>query len=101
MADDELVLSRDLILGVLDSLKEHDRRCENELIACQYLSAVIGFVVANQAIGATEKTDILEELAQFSKQVLASVSAQAPSQPAPGGSSAEAFGIWKPDAEKD
>ncbi len=93
---DELTLSQDLISKVLDYLKENDPRCDNELIACQYLSAVIGFVISKQSISAEEKEDILGELMAFSKHVMGSMAPQDQAESAP--PTGEAFGVWKPDS---
>ncbi len=88
----ELQLSDQLIRSVQETLKKHDQRSEDELIAVQYLAAIIGLVIGKQSLPAQEKKEFLEHLYAFSNQVLDDTT-QDMQQPTP----QEAFGIWKPD----
>jgi hypothetical protein len=86
-------LSGELISGVKDILVKHDAAAENDLMTMQYLSAIIGYVLAHQTNPGIDKRGFLNDLATFMGQVLDQVEADMkPQQP-----SQEAFGIWKPD----
>jgi hypothetical protein len=85
-------LSGELISGVKDVLVKHDAAAENDLMTMQYLSAIIGYVLAHQTNPGIDKRGFLNDLAAFMGQVLDQVEADMkPQQP-----SQEAFGIWKP-----
>ncbi|MGD8934133.1 MAG: hypothetical protein PVF35_05095 [Gammaproteobacteria bacterium] len=85
-------LSGELISGVKDVLVKHDAAAENDLMTMQYLSAIIGYVLAHQTNPGIDKRGFLKDLATFMGQVLEQVEADMkPQQP-----SQEAFGIWKP-----
>ncbi len=85
-------LSGELINAVKDALVEHDAAAKDDLMTMQYLSAIIGYVLAHQTNPALNKRGFLNDLSTFMGQVLDQVEADMnPQQP-----SQEAFGIWKP-----
>jgi hypothetical protein len=85
-------LSGELISGVKEVLVKHDAAAENDLMTMQYLSAIIGYVLAHQTNPAIDKRGFLNDLGTFMGQVLDQVEADMqPQQP-----SQDAFGIWKP-----
>lgn len=85
-------LSGDLINGVKEVLVKHDPAADNDLLALQYLSAIIGYVLAHQTNPGLDKRGFLNDLGAFTGQVLEQVEGDIkPRQP-----SQEAFGIWKP-----
>jgi hypothetical protein len=85
-------LSGELINVVKDALVKHDAAAEDDLMTMQYLSAIIGYVLAHQTNPALNKRGFLNDLSTFMGQVLDQVeSDMKPQQPAQ-----EAFGIWKP-----
>ncbi|MGD2159975.1 MAG: hypothetical protein PVG94_02235, partial [Gammaproteobacteria bacterium] len=85
-------LSGELISAVKEALVKHDAAAENDLMTMQYLSAIIGYVLAHQTNPGIDKRGFLNDLATFMGQVLDQVEADMkPQQP-----SQEAFGIWKP-----
>jgi hypothetical protein len=85
-------LSGELISGVKEILVQHDASAENDLMTMQYLSAIIGYVLAHQTTPGLDKRGFLNDMATFMGQVLDQVEADMkPQQP-----SQEAFGIWKP-----
>jgi len=89
---DGIQLSSELISGIKDVLVNHDASADNDLMAMQYLSAIIGYVLAHQTNPGMDKRGFLNDLATFMGQVLDQVEADMkPQQP-----SQEAFGIWKP-----
>lgn len=85
-------LSGDLIEKVKRVLVEHDASADNDLMTMQYLSAIIGFVLAHQTSPGLDKRGFLGDLNTFMGQVLDQVEADMrPQQP-----SEDAFGIWRP-----
>lgn len=85
-------LSGELINAVKDALVEHDAAAKDDLMTMQYLSAIIGYVLAHQTNPALNKRGFLNDLSTFMGQVLDQVEADMkPQQP-----SQEAFGIWRP-----
>jgi hypothetical protein len=85
-------LSGELISAVKQVLVQHDASAENDLMTMQYLSAIIGYVLAHQTNPGLDKRGFLDDMTTFMGQVLDQVEADMkPQQP-----SQEAFGIWKP-----
>lgn len=85
---DGLQLSEELIHGVSQLLSKHDPRADDPGIAVQYLAALTGFYVGHMDISHRDKSDFLDQLAQFSRHVFDDV-ADPPESP-------DAFGIWRP-----
>jgi hypothetical protein len=90
---DQLKLSRELIEKVEKVLVEEDERARNPLLAGQYLSAIIGYIVGNHNLPTHEKNEIMNELTAFAKYVYEDITRQRQQTMQPRG---EAFGIWKP-----
>lgn len=90
---DQLRLSRELVEKVQQVLVDEDARASNPLLAGQYLSAIIGFMIGNHDLPAGEKSEIMNELNAFSKYVYEDITRQRQVAIQPRG---EAFGIWKP-----
>lgn len=85
-------LSGELVEAIKEVLVKHDAQAENDLMTMQYLSAIIGYVLAHQTNPGIDKQGFLNDLATFMGQVVNQVEADMrPQQPAQ-----EAFGIWKP-----
>jgi hypothetical protein len=85
-------LSGELVSAVKEVLVQHDASADNDLMTMQYLSAIIGYVLAHQTNPGLDKRGFLNDMATFIEQVLDQVEADMkPLQP-----SQEAFGIWKP-----
>jgi len=89
---DGIQLSSELISGIKDVLVNHDASADNDLMAMQYLSAIIGYVLAHQTNPGLDKRGFLNDLSTFMGQVLEQVEADMKPQQA----SQQAFGIWKP-----
>jgi len=85
-------LSGELISGVKDVLVKHDTDADDDLMSMQYLSAIIGYVLAHQTNPGLDKRGFLNDLSTFMGQVLEQVEADMKPQQA----SQQAFGIWKP-----
>jgi len=89
---DGIQLSGELIADVKAALVKHDAAAEDDLMTMQYLSAIIGYVLAHQTNPGIDKNGFVKDLATFMGQVVDQVEADLkPQQP-----SQEAFGIWKP-----
>jgi hypothetical protein len=85
-------LSSELISDVKDVLVKHDASAADDLMSMQYLSAIIGYVLAHQTNPGLDQRGFLNDLSTFMGQVLDQVEADMkPQQP-----SQQAFGIWKP-----
>ena len=85
-------LSSELIEGVKQVLVKHDAAADNDLMTMQYLSAIIGYVLAHQTSPGLDKRGFLGDLTTFIGQVLDQVEADIrPPQPPQ-----DAFGIWRP-----
>jgi hypothetical protein len=85
-------LSGELISGVKDVLVKHDTAADDDLMSMQYLSAIIGYVLAHQTNPGLDKRGFLNDLSTFMGQVLEQVEADMRPQQ----TSQQAFGIWKP-----
>jgi hypothetical protein len=90
---DQLNLSKELIEKIEKVLVEEDERAKNPLLAGQYLSAIIGFIVGNHDLPTGEKNEIMNELNAFANYVYEDITKQRQQTMQPKG---EAFGIWKP-----
>ena len=88
---DGLQLSEQLIKDVSEALSKHDDRAEDPGIAVQYLAAITGFLVGHMEFPHPQKSEFLDQLAQFSHHVFDDVC------PAPAAESS--FGVWKPEGK--
>ena len=96
----ELKLSQPLVQKLLQDLCANDPECKNEMVACQYLAAVIGYLVGAQNFSAEQKKEMTDELTAFVHHVMTDVAnqqvtpqqQQTPASPDP----SQAFGIWRP-----
>ena len=91
----EIVLKPELIKGLQKVLVDYEPANEDPILAAQYLSAVVGSIVATANIPKNQQDDILKQLLDFIKyvydqQTQASAPAKQDNQPS------EAFGKWKP-----
>jgi hypothetical protein len=91
----EIVLKPELIKGLQKVLVDYEPANEDQLLAAQYLAAVVGSIVATANIPKNQQDDILKQLLDFIKyvydqQTQASAPAKQDNQPS------EAFGTWKP-----
>lgn len=89
---DQFELSEQLMADVKATLQKHDSRCSDDMIASQYLSALVGFVLAHQHMAPPKKRELLGELNEFAAHVLTQVEQQSLAPPP----AADAFGIWRP-----
>ena len=102
---ESLKLTESLIQEIIGKLTQHDAQCSDELVASQYLSAIVGYVIGRQRIDTSQKEQVLDEMVQFIHHVYTDTvqqqqsqsQSQAPtSKPMPAENPEQAFGIWKP-----
>lgn len=82
-------LSSELISDIKNIVSKHDPAADNDLYFMQYLSAITGYVLAQQDQPGMDKKGLLADLNHFTGQVLDQV--EQDMKPAE-----DAFGIWKP-----
>lgn len=82
-------LSSEMISDLKAVITKADPAAENDLYFMQYLSAVTGYVLAQQDQPGLDKKGLLDDLTHFMGQVLQQVE-QDMKPPE------DAFGIWKP-----
>ncbi len=91
----ELSLSTDIVNSVIKVLQDHDSAASDQLVASQYLAAIIGFIVSKENFTDQQREEVIKELSSFIKHVSDDLrgSGEKKSPDKPG----EAFGIWKPE----
>ena len=65
----EIVLKPELLKGLQKVLVEYEPKNEDPILASQYLSAVVGSIVATAEIPKTDRDDILKQLIEFTQYV--------------------------------
>ena len=95
----EIVLKPELLKGLQKVLVEYEPKNEDPILASQYLSAVVGSIVATAEMPKNDRDDILKQLREFTQYVYDQQSdasqqgsSQSSSQP-----SEDAYGKWKPE----
>jgi len=110
MSEESIQIHDDLISGLLDVVVKNDARAETDMmLGLQYLAAVIGYITASFPGPVSERDELLEHLAAFTKHVTddraASLQPQQQqtqqAQSIPKGQSVQtddpATGIWTPE----
>lgn len=82
-------LSSEMISDIKAVVMKNDPAAENDLYFMQYLSAITGYVLAQQDQPGLDKKSLLDDLSHFMGQVLNQV--EQDMKPAE-----DAFGVWKP-----
>jgi len=82
-------LSSEMISDIKTVVMKNDPAAENDLYFMQYLSAITGYVLAQQDQAGLDKKSLLGDLTHFMGQVLDQV--EQDMKPAE-----DAFGVWKP-----
>ena len=95
----EIVLKPELLKGLQKVLVEYEPKNEDPILASQYLSAVVGSIVATAEMPKKDRDDILKQLIEFTQYVYDQQSnasqqgdGQSSSQP-----SEDSYGKWKPE----
>ena len=97
----EIVLKPELIKGLQKVLVDYEPKNEDPILAAQYLSAVVGSIVATSGIPEKDQDDILNQLIDFIKYVYeeqrkAGASPSSSEAPANSQPAQDAFGKWIP-----
>ena len=95
----EIVLKPELPKGLQKVLVEYEPKNEDPILASQYLSAVVGSIVATAEMPKNDRDDILKQLMEFTQYVYdqQTNSTQENSSGSPSQSSEDAYGKWKPE----
>ena len=95
----EIVLKPELLKGLQKVLVDYEPKNEDPILASQYLSAVVGSIVATAEIPKKDKDDILRQLIEFTQYVYdqQSSSLKEEGEKAPQNAKDDAYGTWKPE----
>ena len=93
----EIVLKPELIKGLQKVLVDYDKANEDPVLAAQYLSAVVGSIVATSGIPKDAQKEILDQLIDFIRYVYdQQTKAVDDTSNKNTAESQEAFGKWEP-----
>tara|TARA_Y100000768_G_C23517842_1_gene468993 strand:+ start:117 stop:407 length:291 start_codon:yes stop_codon:yes gene_type:complete len=94
----EIILKPELLKGLQKVLVEYEPKNEDPILASQYLSAVVGSIVATAEIPKKDRDDILKQLMEFTQYVYDQQSSSAEvEKKQPSQSSEDSYGVWKPE----
>ncbi len=91
----EIVLKPELIKNIQKVLIDYESANQDPILAAQYLSAIVGSIVATSNLPPDQQEEILKQILDFTKYVYDQQTQGASPEPA-SNESKEAFGIWKP-----
>ena len=89
----EVNLTAKLVRQIEDIVKQHDEQAQDPGFISQYLAATIGFLLGEVDMPKERKTEVLEQLMQFSQYVCTDVEDKKESQIK---DSEQTMGVWKP-----
>ena len=94
----EIVLKPELLKNLRKVLVDYEPKNEDPILASQYLSAVVGSIVATAEIPKKDRDDILKQLIDFTQYVY-DQQTETLSNESEGSTSStdEAYGVWKPE----
>ena len=94
----EIVLKPELLKGLQKVLTDYEPKNEDPILASQYLSAVVGSIVATAEIPKKNRDDILKQLIDFTQYVYDQQTETLSNESEDSTSSTdEAYGVWKPE----
>ena len=94
----EIVLKPELLKNLQKVLVEYETKNEDPILASQYLSAVVGSIVATAEIPKKDRDDILKQLMDFTQYVYdQQTSSLEQESQSSGPASDDAYGVWKPE----
>ena len=94
----EIVLKPELLKGLQKVLVDYEPKNEDPILASQYLSAVVGSIVATAEIPKKDKDDILKQLIEFTQYVYDQQSSALSEDNQDATQTKEdAYGVWKPE----
>jgi hypothetical protein len=91
----ELSLSTEVVNNVIKVLQEHDSSASDQMVASQYLAAVIGFIVSKENFNDEQRNEVINELSSFIRYVSDDLRGNV--EQSPQAQAQEAFGVWKPE----
>ena len=91
----EIILKPELIKGIQKVLTDYEPANQDPILAAQYLSAIVGSIVATSNLPSDQQEEILKQILDFTKYVYNQQTQGASSEPV-NNDPQEAFGIWKP-----
>lgn len=91
----ELSLSTEVVNNVIKVLQEHDSSASDQMVASQYLAAVIGFIVSKENFNDEQRNEVINELSSFIRYVSGDLRGNV--EQSPQAQTHEAFGVWKPE----
>ena len=91
----EIVLKPELIKNIQKVLIDYEPANQDPILAAQYLSAIVGSIVATSNLPSDQQEEILKQILDFTKYVYEQQT-QGASSEAPSNESKEAFGICRP-----
>jgi len=110
MSDESIQISDALIGNMVNLIVQHDKRADEDMmLGLQYLAAVTGYIAASYPGNESERDELLQHLAAFSRHVAndraqqtgQQAASQQAANDAPKGRSVTtddpAIGIWKPE----
>ena len=87
----QLKLSTQLVSEMHQFLVQHDENAQDPGVASHYMCAVVGCLLGEQDIPASQKEEILDQLFAFTRHVVQDIAQQMHAPPPQA-----AVGIWKP-----
>ena len=94
----EIVLKPELLKNLQKVLVDYEPKNEDPILASQYLSAVVGSIVATAEIPKKDRDDILKQLIDFTQYVYDQQTETISEESKDSTSSTdEAYGVWKPE----
>jgi len=94
----EIVLKPELLKNLQKVLVDYEPKNEDPILASQYLSAVVGSIVATAEIPKKDRDDILKQLIDFTQYVYDQQTETLSEESNDSTSSTEdAYGVWKPE----
>ena len=93
----EIVLKPELIKNIQKVLIDYEPANQDPILAAQYLSAIVGSIVATSNLPPEQQEEILKQILDFTKYVYEQqTQGSSPTQTSKDASQ-ESFGIWKPN----
>ena len=89
----EIVLKPELIKNLQKVLVDYEPANQDPILAAQYLSAVVGSIVASSSMPSDQQKEILKQILDFISYVY---DQQTQTNQQPEQKSDDAFGVWKP-----
>ncbi len=87
-----------LMNDIMDVIIKHDEEAIDAGIGAQYMSALVGYMIARYPSTNTQKKEIMHHLTQFSEHVMLD-NIEPEEEPGAEPGENEAFGVWKPGDE--